>query len=257
MLTNATIKEIKALHKKNFRQEKGLFIAEGDKICREMLQSKYSIVGIYALESWLKENENLLSNHKNTSITEKELSRISTLKTPNKVLIVAEKTFTQTSDIALKGNITLVLDNIQDAGNLGTIIRTADWFGVNNIICSPDTVELHNPKVIQSTMGSFMRINVIHAELGKYFKEIISPTNISVYGAMLNGEKLPEVTPPKECVIIIGNESKGISKELIPHITNKITIPAYFSNYNETKAESLNAAVATSILLSWFRMRTV
>ncbi|MFO8068028.1 MAG: RNA methyltransferase [Bacteroidales bacterium] len=256
MLTSATIKSIKALHRKINRKEQSLFIAEGDKICRELLQSNYGIKGIYALKHWIENNETLLSGKDCVyEITEKELSRISALKTPNNALIVARSQTINPKDIDLKANITIVLDNIQDAGNLGTIIRTADWFGVRNIVCSDDTVELYNPKVIQSTMGSFLRLNVIHTELSDFFNTVAAKFSIPVYGASLDGEKLSETKPPKECLLVIGNESKGISKELQKYITSKITIPAFINNPGY-QPESLNAAIATSIIISWFKMRS-
>ena len=253
MLTNANIKLIKSLHTKKGRNETGLFITEGDKICRELLQSNYKIKHVYALSEWTKLNNELIKSPSViVEITKKELSRISGLKTPNQALIVAEIPKPKLSDIKISGNTCLVLETIQDAGNLGTIIRTADWFGVNNIICSPDTVELYNPKVVQASMGSITRMNVVYQDLSDFFKTLSSHT--PVYGAFLDGENIYDLKPPKELVILLGNESKGISDNLSQFITKKTTIPSFSSLKNGQKAESLNASVAAAIYLSWCKV---
>jgi RNA methyltransferase, TrmH family len=253
MLTNAEIKRIKLLHEKSTRRESGLFIAEGDKICKELLESKTCIKGIYALQDWVLKNEKELKNINNViTISEKELSRISGLKTPNQVLVIAESASHKLLDIDLHGNITIVLDTIQDAGNLGTIIRTADWFGVENIICSNETVELYNPKVIQSSMGSILRTKVIYTHLKDFFKTL--PSNIPVYGTFLEGISIAEINFPKECILVFGNESKGISQDVAQFVKTKTTIPSFTSKRNNTTAESLNASVAAAIYLAKAKM---
>jgi TrmH family RNA methyltransferase len=167
------------------------------------------------------------------------LERISSLQTPNKVLAVVEQESPHKEPV-LNNQLTLVLDGIQDPGNLGTIIRIADWFSIKQIIASGDTVELYNPKVVQSTMGSITRVEVWHKDLEFFLQSVKQP----VYGALLNGKNMHSEPPVTEGLLVIGNESKGISKELVPYISHPITIPRLGG------AESLNAAVATGIIVS-------
>ena len=253
MLTGANIKFIKSLHSKKGRKDTGLFVAEGDKIAKELLQSSYKIRNVYALSEWIKLNEKFIETPSHiTGVSPKELARISGLKTPNQVLVVAEIPEKELSDLKVSENITLVLDTIQDAGNLGTIIRTADWFGVTNIVCSLDTVELYNPKVVQASMGSITRMNLVYQNLPGFFKTLSK--QVEVYGAFLDGENINELKPPKELILVLGNESKGISDNVLPYITKKTTIPSFSNSGSNQKAESLNASIAAAIYLSWYRM---
>lgn len=212
-----------------------MFLAEGTKLVAELLEAGYPIKNIYALESWAAPLPDLPI----TRISPIELEKISTLQTPNQVVVVAEQR-EPTGEPVLKNKLTLVLDGIQDPGNLGTIIRIADWFGIDQIIASNDTVELYNPKVIQATMGSFLRVKIWYREL----EELLTTINVPVYGALLNGTSMYATKPPKEALLVIGNESKGIRENILPYIKHAITIP------RTGKAESLNAAVATGILLA-------
>lgn len=235
MLSRNEVKYIQSLfHKKN-RDADGVFIAEGVKLLKEILHSDFKIEKIYALKDWI------IQNDKVENVTEadaSELKQISNLKTPNKVLaVIYKKPETQIPD--LKNKITLVLDGIQDPGNFGTIIRTADWFGIENIIASNDTVEVYNSKVIQSTMGSFTRVNIFYTNLDFF----LSNNKIPVFGATLNGGNINTFKAPGECLLLIGNESKGIRNDILSYINQEISIPR-FGN-----AESLNAAVATGIIL--------
>ncbi|MBS4012551.1 MAG: RNA methyltransferase [Bacteroidetes bacterium] len=253
MLTNAIIKQIKSLHSKSERKTTGLFISEGDKICKEIISSNLNIKGIYALQQWIDENKKPLEHFSNVNIiSEKDLSRISGQKTPNKVLIVAEIPKPSIQDLIISNNITIVLENIQDAGNLGTIIRTADWFGIKNIVCSPDTVELFNPKVVQSSMGSILRTKVIYTPLEEFFNTISK--EIKVYGAFLKGESIKDINFPSECILVFGNESNGISEKLLKFITNKTTIPSFLANDYDSGAESLNVAIAVATYLSRIKL---
>jgi TrmH family RNA methyltransferase len=236
MLSKNELKYIQSLCHKKQRQEEKLFIAEGTKLVDELLQSNYRLKKLYALEEWA---QNYKGSVPVTIITEIELSKISSLQTPNQVLAIAEQRM-PAAEPELANQLTLVLDGIQDPGNLGTIIRIADWFGIQQVVASTDTVELYNPKVIQSTMGSFMRIHLWYRPL----KEFLSSATIPVYGALLNGKNMHNEPPVTEGLLVIGNESKGISKELLPHISHPITIPRLGG------AESLNAAVAAGIIVS-------
>jgi len=237
MLSKNEVKFIQSLCHKKIRQEEKLFVVEGVKLVEELIQSAYLIKKIYATEEWGSSDK--IKNVPITNVSEEELKRISNLQSPQQVLaIVAQKT--HTNAIQFKNNLTIVLDGIQDPGNLGTIIRIADWFGIEQILCSEDTVELYNPKVIQSTMGSFIRLNITYGSVA----EELQKANVPIYGALLSGENVYNVGKITEGVLLIGSEGKGISKEFISLITHPITIPKIGG------AESLNAAVATGIILS-------
>jgi TrmH family RNA methyltransferase len=234
------IKFISSLHLKKNREEEGLFIVEGEKIAVEILsQKRYNIKTIFALQDWIVENNANLNPQKYEifSCNESDLERISALKTPNRVLFVLETVLPVLQ--SPKGKKNLILDSIQDPGNLGTIIRIADWFGIENIYCSKETVELYNSKVLQATMGSFLRVNLSYLNLSEF---LTSYPEIPCYAALLNGENVFSTKFPDEAFLLIGNEGKGISDNLLqlPHIP--ISIPRF------GHAESLNAAVATGIL---------
>ena len=240
MLSKMQLKYIQSLGQKKSRDEEGLFIAEGPKIIDEFLNSNVAVKQVYALKIWIDENRGKIGSTELQEIDETELGRISQLKTPNQVLAVVKK-FESNISADLKNKITLALDTIQDPGNMGTIIRIADWFGVKNIICSKDSADIYNSKVVQATMGSIARVNIVYTDLGKWLRENKQP---GLYVAALSGKPVNEVGKIKEGVIIIGNESKGISEEILAAVTEKISI----SRIGE--AESLNAAVATGIILS-------
>jgi TrmH family RNA methyltransferase len=191
--------------------------------------------------------DNLSRKIKPVGITESELSRISALSTPQAILAVVQ--IPQQTDLNIKkldGSFILALDGVQDPGNLGTIIRTADWFGLNTILCSKDTAEVYNPKVVQASMGSLSRVNIIYTDLGDVFSKI----NIPVYGALLDGKSIYETDFGQEGIILLGNEGNGISEYLIEKINYPITIPRY------GKAESLNVAISASIFCSELRRKT-
>jgi TrmH family RNA methyltransferase len=219
--------------KKN-RIKEQLFIAEGEKIVSELLKSDFEIKNIYATKEWKVNNDYI------TQISNAELQRISNLKSPNKVLAVVQF---KNHKIIKHDGITLVLDEINDPGNLGTIIRMCDWFGVNQIICSKNTVDIFNPKVVQSAMGSAFRVQVNYTDLENYLSDIKTP----IYGAFMYGKNLKEVKLPKSAHLVLGNEANGISAEINKLITVKVAI----KNIGKS-AESLNVAVATSILLHVF-----
>jgi TrmH family RNA methyltransferase len=240
MLSKNEVKYIQSLCHKKSRDEEGLFIAEGPKMMNELRQSNYEIVKAYAIKEWLERNAEKTENV--TEVSPSELERISALKTPNEVLVIAKQKVVNTEPV-LKGNITLVLDGIQDPGNMGTIIRIADWFGINQIIASENTVELYNPKVVQATMGSICRVNVWYKNLNEWLGQV----SIPVFGALLNGKSIFETGTVGEGVLVIGNESRGISEEVLQFVSNPVTIPKF------GEAESLNAAIATGIILSHFR----
>lgn len=226
-------KFVKSLHLKKNRTKHGLFLIEGGKIVDELLESEFEVLGLFATKNWKGSFAGSI-----TEVTEKELAAISTLKTPNNVLAVAKQ-----KKQCLGNNFSIpiiALDTIQDPGNLGTIIRTADWFGVQNIVCSESCVDIYNPKVVQATMGSIFRLNILVTSLTDFFKE---NNQLKVYGAMLDGENcFQKKLEPNHSVLLMGNESAGINPNLHPFIQEKITIPKF------GHAESLNVSIATGIL---------
>jgi RNA methyltransferase, TrmH family len=245
-LSKAKNKHLQALKLKKFREELGLFTVEGEKIAAELLSSKsIEIDEIFAVESWINANRNALWAHqtKVVDVSEAELKLISNLTTPNKVLIVAKKGTPQYNADLIQKSFSFYLDGIQDPGNLGTILRIADWFSIPYVFCSPKTVELWNPKVIQASMGAFLRVQSLEIdfpELKYQFPEL------PVFAAILKGDNVFEtvIKPdfPRRGIVIIGNEGSGISENLIEKADFKITIPGGGG------AESLNAAVSTGIL---------
>lgn len=244
MLTKKIVKYIQSLSHKKFRDEEGAFIAEGPKVVSEFLLSgKFNCNMICAQKDWLSENVSLLNNISSENIFEIDenwLQRISHLKTANKVLAVFDKKDAAAEPV-LDNKISLMLDDIQDPGNMGTIIRNADWFGIETIICSENCVDCYNPKVVQSTMGSLSKVNITYTDLVSFIKK---NNKIPVFAAALAGTSIFDIGKIKEGFILIGNESKGIHEDLLKIAKQKITIPRYGN------AESLNAAVASGIILS-------
>jgi RNA methyltransferase, TrmH family len=242
MLLKSQLKYIQTLGHKKFRDANGVFVAEGPKIVGELLRSKnVRLIQCFALAGWLQANDRFLSKEESEiiEISEQELERISFHSSPNQVVAVFTKPVFHNG--SLNGGITLLLDAIQDPGNLGTIIRTADWFNVKQIICSRDTVDIFNPKVVQSAMGSIVRVEVIHGELTAFLR---NRPAIPVYAASLDGSDLQVKINTREAILLLGNESKGLTEELKLLATKKIRVPG------KGGAESLNVAVACGILLS-------
>lgn len=247
MISKAHTKYIQSLRHKKFRDETGLFFAEGPKLVMDLLGSgSFTCKEIFALPQWMDEHAAMLANLSGTSITaikDFELEKISALSTPHEVLAVFEK---QKPDerFDAAGKITLALDGVQDPGNMGTIIRIADWFGIANIVCAGGTADMYNPKVVQSTMGSLGRVNIVYTNLPAWLKR---NNTVKIYAATLQGQDVRTIGILIEGIIIIGNEAAGISEQVLALATEKITI------HKAGLAESLNAAVATGIILSHTR----
>jgi len=239
MVSRSQLKYIQSLGQKKYRDEEGVFVAEGPKLVKELIESDVELTQVYALNEWIEDNKDLLRSVNVTAINETELERTSQLKTPNKVIAIVKKF--EVNEPGIKERISLVLDTIRDPGNLGTIIRIADWFAIPQIICSPDCADVYNPKVVQATMGSIARVNVYYKDLPSWLKQ---PPGARIYAAMLEGKDVTKMQAIKEGLIIIGNESTGISTGLLACANEKISIP------RKGKSESLNAAVATGIILS-------
>lgn len=239
MLSKSQISFIKSLHQKKYRKEHGIFIIEGIKSILEFIPSAYQIQSIYFLDQYQSLLSKIPANIKLFEVTSAELEKISTLQAPQGILALvsipaANAIFNKSS---LRNTFSLVLDGVQDPGNLGTIIRTADWFGFKNVICSNHTVEVYNPKTVQATMGSLCRINVSYHDLPVFLKDI----KIPVFGAMLNGNSLYETNWGSEGLVILGNEGQGVSPEVVDLIDRPVTIPRV------GLAESLNVAVSAAI----------
>ena len=245
MISKNQIKFIRSLQLKKHRDIHNCFVVEGEKIVDEIIKSEFSIYQIFATKGWLLSNLNIVAEQTH-QISEKELERISTLKTPNKVLAVVEKVERELKISTITKGLTLVLDEIKDPGNLGTIIRACDWFGVSNIICSNNSVDIYNPKVVQATMGSLARVKVHYTDIEGVINQL--PNNFPIYGACMDGKNVTDIVIEKDAILIIGNESFGISKKVNQLIKQRIIIPR-----KKEGAESLNVAIATSILLHEFR----
>jgi TrmH family RNA methyltransferase len=235
MVTKSELKYIQSLSDKKVRLETGCFIAEGVKLVGEMIAAGYPLKAVYALDSWESPDPSIEVNR----IEAFELEKMSLLQTPNQVLAVA--VMPQNKEVLnLAGPLTIVLDGIQDPGNMGTIIRSADWFGITQIVASEDTVDVYNPKVIGATMGSFMRVSVVYKNL----EEWIPSVKLPVYGALLEGENVFTTKTPNGGLLVIGSEGKGIRENIIDFITHPVTIPKIGD------AESLNAGVAAGIIVA-------
>lgn len=238
-LSKNNLKLITSLQQKKYRQKHKLFVAEGIKVVNELLKSSVEASHIFMTEDVVE----LPKNVAHTVITENELKKISTLKNPNKVLglfqIPDEKEISENCFI-------VALDEINDPGNLGTIIRLCDWFGITELICSKSTVDCYNQKVVQSTMGSLTRVNVSYVDLSAF----LSNSDLPVFTADMDGDNVYKTSLPEKAVLVMGNEANGISDEISAIVKRKLTIPR-FGEIQQT--ESLNVATATAILLSEFR----
>lgn len=240
MLVKSKIKDIQSLAGKKYRDETGYFLMEGPKLVGELLAQDHTLVQeIYALDSWIDTNLPQLKTVPYTAVSEAELLRISQLTTPNQVVAIIKQF--EYPPLQTKGHLTLVCCGIQDPGNFGTIIRTADWFGVQQLVCSLDTVDQYNPKVVQASMGSLGRVSIFYQDLDHWLS---AQKNIPVFAAVLNKEPLSLQKPLQEGILLIGNESKGIPSHLLAAEVTQFSIPG------KGRAESLNVAVATGILLA-------
>jgi len=246
MLSKNQLKLINSLEQKKQRKKTGLFLVQGEKNVGELFHSNFVIKHLFATASYITSYSALLAGHNLVNLTvevsEEELKKAGTLVSNNSVLAIVECKETQVP--VIRGNeLILVLDQVRDPGNLGTIIRVADWYGIENIVCSPDCADFYNPKVIAATMGSFARVKVSHANLVEYLKEQCKP----IYGAFLDGQNIHKADLSKSGFIIMGSESHGISDAVSELISDKVTIPAF------GQAESLNVAMATGIILDNFK----
>lgn len=248
MISKARIKEIHSLEIRKFRRQERLFVAEGTKLVGDLL-STMSPTYVAALPSWIKMHRKQLENIPVDEITTAELNRTSLLRTPQEVIALFPIPDYPLDIESLNGKLTLALDGVQDPGNLGTIVRIADWFGIEDILCSAETADIYNPKAIQATMGAIARVRLHYVDL----PEILGQINIPIYGTFLDGENMYEKQLSPEGIIVMGNEGNGISKDVKERVNERLYIPNY-PKYRET-SESLNVAIATSIVCAEFRRR--
>lgn len=253
MLSKNKIKLIRSLVLKKNRYEEGLFLAEGRKLVFDLIESQLSLREVFCLRETLAELVGVNADQI-TELGKGEMERISSLKSTPEIIglfEIPDKVFIWDE---IQNDLCLVLDSIQDPGNLGTIVRLAAWFGIKNIICSEDCADLYNPKTVQATMGAIARVNVQYLSLNDFLSEALK-LNIPVYGTFLVGENLFTTELTSNGIIVMGNEGSGISKEIESFISRKINIPSYPANNNGS--ESLNVAVAASIVCAEFRKRII
>lgn len=239
MISNSNSKFIKSLQIKKFRVQHNSFIVQGAKNILELLDSEFEIIDIYLTDNIVVRDEwkPYLSTLDYTLCKQQDIERHSTFKSNSDGLAIVK--IPDSTELSIENEYVIVLDGISDPGNLGTIIRIADWYGIKKIVCSSNCVDWYNPKVINSTMGSFTRVNSFYTDLSQYFKK---HNNEKVIGALLNGANLHQTTLPNKGFILIGSESHGISQPLMDHISNPVTIPKFGG------AESLNAGIAAAVI---------
>lgn len=251
MISKNRVKFIISLQKKKVRDEEKLFVIEGDKLVREFIASNTPIQAVIAKPEFLNSiPDELLKNIPEVEdVSYEELKLISTLKTPHNALAIIPIPFKELHMEEVFSELSVALDFVQDPGNLGTIIRAAGWFGIKNIICSLDCVDVYNPKVIQASMGALLNVNVFYVDLKEFFV-VAQSKNIPVFGTLLEGESIYSQKLNNRGIILLGNESKGISGELLPFITDKIMIPKFGAG--KYGIDSLNVGMAASVVFSEF-----
>jgi len=249
-MTRKQMSYVRSLRQGKFRKIHGQFLAEGPKVVHEFLHSEFQIATLYATEAWLEENIDVINKRelRYEIITESELNSISRLKEPNQVVaVIFQKEVPEEIDVQ---GLTLALYGINDPGNMGTILRSADWFGIKNIFCSYRTVDAYNPKVVQSSMGSLSRLTVTYLDFEDLFPQC-NEVGIPVYGTILGGKNFYDMEFSLPSMIVIGNEANGIKEKYHKFFDEKIAIP----HFGDSQTESLNAAVATSIFISEIRRK--
>ncbi len=252
MLSKSLKKYITSLNHKKYRKQLCAFCAEGDKLNHDLITSKIECTELLATFQWMDKNRNLpLKGIKITEVSESELKRVSNLKSPPPVIGIYKIAEHPLRIAELSGSLILALDGVQDPGNMGTIIRIADWFGISNIICSEESADIYNPKVVQASMGAIARVAVHYTNLSTFIEEYKQKTKLPVYGTFLEGNNIYNQNLSKSGMIVMGSEGKGISPEIEKLISDKLFIPSFPSD--EPTSESLNVSVATAIVCSEFR----
>ncbi len=249
MLSKSTIKSINSLRIKKYRNEKGLFIAEGERLVEDILNSTLKVKSIYQILDWRPNLKTSFSNR--FDVTPDEMKKISGLSSPSNVFALVSIPDYNVVEIDFSNTLSLALDGVQDPGNMGTIIRLADWFGIDTILCSNETVDAYSPKVVQSCMGAISRVKIIYCDLQKTLSEYNKL--IPIYGTFMGGSNIYNEKLVSKAIIVMGNEGNGISPDIEKLITDRIHIPSFAAN--RSTVESLNVAMAASIVCSEFRRR--
>jgi TrmH family RNA methyltransferase len=258
MISLSKSKLIRSLNRKKYRDQHKLYVAEGGKMVRELLDGMVegipAVQEIFATARWIEEHGSVIPGQGIviTESTEQELGKVSNLVTPQQVLALVRIPDTAIQPESLLSETVLGLESIRDPGNLGTIIRTADWFGIRHIVCTPDSVDLYNPKVVQSTMGAMVRVKVCYWEIEALLKEDYLQDK-PVYGTFLSGQNIYETHLQKDPLILFGNESRGLSSRYDPFLTSRISIPSFSGEH--PGSESLNLASSVAVVCSEIRRR--
>ena len=247
MISKNQIKFVRQLEQKKYRQKEGLFVAEGPKVVGDLLRHGWQPKALYATSAW--EGVSGMTGSGMVQVSAEELQRLSFLQHPQQVLAVFPMPENREMPPLKQGRLYLALDGVQDPGNLGTIIRIADWFGINAIYCSTDTADVWNPKVVQATMGSIARVSLYYTDLPQMLKS----AEVPVYGTLLDGEDIYSQSLSSDGIIVMGNEGNGLSAPVRELVDRKLLIPSF--NSSPDMAESLNVAIATAITCSEFRRR--
>ena len=249
MIGKNTIKWVHSLEMKKNRKREGLFVAEGPKVVGDLL-SRFRLHSVFATDEWTG-GDSIGADVRVERVDDDTLRRLSFLQHPQQVVAVMEMNKEEKVKVDAD-RLTIMLDGVQDPGNLGTIIRIADWFGITTIICSLDTADVYNPKVVQATMGSIARVKVAYTDLAQYLSAL--PSGTPVFATELNGENIYERELPQHGIIIMGNEGNGISNEVKALVSDRLLIPTFATTAD--KADSLNVAVATAIVCSEFKRKS-
>ncbi len=256
MLSKSLKKHITSLHLKKYRKQFSAFCAEGDKLNHDLITSETHCKELLATSQWLDKNRKLLPKEtKVTEATEIELKSISNLKSPPPVIGIYKIAERLLNIKGLTNSLVIALDGVQDPGNMGTIIRIADWFGIDNIICSDESADIYNPKVVQASMGAIARVAVHYTNLNVFIEEYKQKTNLPVYGTFLEGENIYNQSLAESGMVVMGSEGNGISLEIEKLISDKLFIPNFPPKV--PTSESLNVSVATAIVCSEFRRRGI
>jgi TrmH family RNA methyltransferase len=257
MLSKSELKSIRSLHRKKYRDENGLYIAEGLKIVEEAMKNQPGSIDRIYITSRMHEllpSPSFMDTFEKIILDQTDYNRISMLKTPQGVMAIMKQKTYQPPPVSQLKDLTLVLDQIADPGNFGTIIRMADWFGIGHVICSHNTVECYNPKVVQASMGAIFRTEISYTSLCLYLNEVKGIEHASIYGTSLNGKNIYQTDLAFPSIVVMGNETRGISDEVAALLDTQLYIPNY-SRMSE-KTESLNVSVATAVICSEFRRRS-
>lgn len=249
MISKSKIKLIRQLQNKKFRYENSLFVAEGHKCVNDLLESFECVWMASTSEYTLPAS--VAAPLEMQDVTQDELKQISLLENPQDVIAIFRMRVPDASSISIKDALTLALDGVQDAGNLGTIIRIADWFGIENIVCSHGTVDVYNPKTVQATMGALARVNVCYTDLPEFLKR--ASNDVKIYSTALDGANIYDAKLEKSAVLVMGNEGNGVSDEVKAVCSESLLIPSFPSG--RKTSESLNVGVATAICCAEFRRK--